>query len=169
MWVWFPEGQEGLIGSLRRGAVQKVDDSGSQQILKKLTGLKSEQFEDAYRPQQHGLSSHPPKDSEGMFLSLGGRSDRLLALGFEHKDKRPRNLPEGGTVLYDADGNIARIVKDDLQIKHSDKIVISVGDSSITITKDKIVIKSKHVDLGDEGGDKIGLCSAGCAEKVFAV
>ena len=106
MWIWFPEGQEGLIGSLRRATVQKTDDSGTQQILKKMTGLKTETFEDVYRPQMHGFSSHAPRSSEGMFLALGGRSDRLLALGFEHKDARPRNLPEGNATLYDDKGNV---------------------------------------------------------------
>jgi phage gp45-like len=175
MWVWFPEGQEGLVGSLRRATVQKVDDSGSQQILKKMTGLKSEVFEDVYRPQPHGLSSHPPSGSEGHYLALGGRSDRLQAIGFEHKDKRPRNLPEGGTVLYDADGNICRIVKDDLQITHSQKIVIKVGSSTVTIEPSKITYDSpKHilkgeVHLGDDAGTLIGLCGGACATKVYAV
>ncbi|WP_316234962.1 MULTISPECIES: phage baseplate assembly protein [unclassified Bradyrhizobium] len=175
-WHWFPEGQEGIIAQLRRATVQKTDDSGTQQILKKMTGLKTETFEDVYRLQPHGFSSHPPSGSEGVFLSLGGRSDRLLALGFEHKDKRVRNLPEGGAVLYDADGNVVRIVADDLQITHKKKVVLTVGKSKVTIEPDKIthesphvVVKSPHVDLGDEGGTPIGLCGGGCATKVYAV
>lgn len=176
MWIWFPEGQEGLIGSIRRATVQKTDDSGSQQMLKQMTGLKSESFEDVYRPQPHGFSSHAPAGSEGVFLALGGRSDRLLALGFEHKDKRPRNLPEGGTCIYDADGNVVRIVKDDLQIMHSQKIVLNVGESTVTIAPDQItyqsrkhVIKGDEVHLGDDGGELVALCGGGCASKVYAV
>jgi phage baseplate assembly protein V len=175
-WVWFPEGQEGIVAQMRRATVQKTDDSGSQQILKKMTGLKSETFEDVYRPQSHGFTSHAPAGSEGVYLALGGRSDRLLALGFEHKDKRHKNLPEGGTCIYDADGNVVRIVADDLQITHSKKIVAKVGDSTVTIEPGKIthesphvVIKSPHVDLGDEGGTPIGLCGGGCATLVYAV
>ena len=106
MWVWFPEGQEGLVASLRRATVQKTDDSGTQQILKQMTGLKSETFEDVYRPQSHGFSSVAPNGSEGLFLALGGRSDRLVALGFEHKDYRPKNLNEGQATLYDDKGNV---------------------------------------------------------------
>jgi phage baseplate assembly protein V len=175
MWMWFPEGQEGVIATLRRATVQKTDDGGTQQILKKMTGLKSESFEDVYRPQPHGLSSHPPAGSEGVFLALGGRSDRLLALGFEHKDKRPRDLPEGGTCLYDADGNVVRIVKDDMQITHAKKIVVKVGNSTVTIEPDQITYESsKHilkgeVHLGDDGGTPVGLCGGGCATKVYAV
>src|SRR3954453_3278600 len=112
MWIWFPEGQEGLIGTLRRAAVQKTGNSGTQQILKNMTGLKSETFEDVYRPQPHGFSSHAPKGSEGVFLALGGRSDRLLALGFEHKDFRPKNTPEGAPILYNHTGDVVRVFKD---------------------------------------------------------
>jgi phage gp45-like len=127
MWVWFPEGQEGLVASLRRATVKKTDDSGSQQMLKKVTGLKSETFEDMYRPQPHGFSSHAPENSEGVFLALGGRSDRLLALGFEHKKYRPKDTPEGGTVLYNHTGDIVRIFKDNLDAVHAKTINIKIG------------------------------------------
>ncbi|WP_315731025.1 MULTISPECIES: phage baseplate assembly protein [unclassified Bradyrhizobium] len=127
MWLWFPEGQEGLIGTLRRATVQKTDDCGTQQILKNMTGLKSEAFEDVYRPQPHGFSSHAPKGSEGVFLALGGRSDRLLALGFEHKDFRPKNTPEGGTILYNHTGDVVRVFKDQLEVYHTKTIKLSIG------------------------------------------
>ena len=52
----YPESTEGIIGHLRRATVLKVDDSGTQQILKKLRGIASEQPEDVYRPQP------PPAD-----------------------------------------------------------------------------------------------------------
>jgi phage gp45-like len=181
--------------------VQKTDDSGTQQILKKMTGLKSETFEDVYRPQPHGFSSHAPSGSEGVYLALGGRSDRLLALGFEHKDYRPKNTPEGGTILYNHTGDVVRVFKDQLEVFHTKTIKLSIGkgvkqsddshctvvmtandititrgqsstkleDAKITHTSPHVVIKSDRVDLGDEGGDPVGLCSGGCATKVFAV
>ena len=88
----YPENRASTIGTLRRGTVQKIDDSGSQQIFRKLRGLKSEAPEDVYRPQSHGFSSHPPEGSEGLLLSLGGRADRMVALGYEHKDHRPKTV-----------------------------------------------------------------------------
>lgn len=187
-WVWFPEGQEGIVAQLRRGTLTKIDDSGSQQIIKNLTGMKTESFEDVYRPQPHGFTSHPPKDSEGVFLSLGGRSDRLLFLGGEHKDKRIKDLPEGGACLYDADGNIVRVVKDDMQIKHekkivqavggdngpsitttADSIILKVGGSAIEIKDGSILVKSGRVDLGDVGGQAVDRTDDNPSSKVFAV
>src|SRR5438105_4752594 len=116
MYDHFPEHREGLISSLRRATVVETDDSGTQQFLKRLRGLASERPEDVYRPQPHGFTSHAPVGSEGILAALGGRSDRMLALGFEHKDKRPKNLPEGGVALYDADGKIIKVVKDEILI-----------------------------------------------------
>ncbi len=127
MWLWFPEGQEGLVTTMRRATVQKTDDSGTQQILKKMTGLKSETFEDVYRPQPHGFSSHAPEGSEGVFLALGGRSDRLLALGFEHKKYRPKDTPEGGTAIYNHTGDIVRVFKENMDHVHSKLINIKIG------------------------------------------
>jgi hypothetical protein len=227
MWVWFPEGQEGMVASLRRATVQKTDDSGTQQILKKMTGLKSETFEDVYRPQPHGFSSHAPEGSEGHYLALGGRSDRLQAIGFEHKKHRPKDTPEGGTVIYNHTGDIIRVFEDNLDVVHAKKININIGkgqessdegssaadtsgeenisivftpddititkgessikltadditatrgastikieDQKITHTSPHVVIKSDRVDLGDEGGQPVGLCGGGCATKVFGV
>ena len=153
MWVWFPEGQEGLVATMRRATVLKTDDSGTQQILKQMTGLKTETFEDVYRPQPHGFSSVAPNGSEGVYLALGGRSDRLLALGFEHKDFRPKNTPEGGTILYNHTGDVVRVFKDQMELYHSTTIKLSIGagvkrsdDQSVTIvaTKDAITITKKQ-------------------------
>lgn len=151
MWVWFPEGQDGLLGSMRRATVLKTDDSGSQQILKKVTGLASEHFEDVYRPQAHGFSSHVPSGSEGLFLALGGRSDRLVALGFEHKDCRPKNLNEGNAVLYDDKGNVVFAKsKDGLSIN------AKTGGVEIRAQDNKVTVKpggGQMVFLGGDGAD----------------
>jgi phage gp45-like len=127
MWMWFPEGQEGIVAQLRRATVQETDDSGTQQMLKRMTGLKSESFEDVYRPQPHGITSHAPEGSEGAFLALGGRSDRLLALGFEHKKYRPKDLPEGAVAIYDHTGDIIRVFENNLDAVHAKKISIKIG------------------------------------------
>lgn len=151
MWIWFPEGQEGMIATLRRATVQKIDDSGTQQMLKKMTGLKSEVFEDVYRPQPHGFSSVPPAGSEGLFLALGGRSDRLVGLGFEHKDYRPKDTPGGGAVLYDDKGNVV-FAKGDGGISVNAK----KGTVEVRSHNDKVTVKpgdGKMVFLGGDGTD----------------
>lgn len=146
MWVWFPEGRNGIITGLRRGTVVETDDSGTQQILKRMRGLASEAPEDVYRPQAHGFSSHAPSGSEGLFAALGGRSDRLVALGYEHKDKRPRNLPEGGVAIYDADGKVLKIVKDGTDWNNGKRPFKSHDATT------HVILASDYVAIGVDGG-----------------
>lgn len=157
-----------VVGSaVRRARITKVDDSGTQQKVD-LIGLASEKPQKIVRVQPHGFSSYPVNDAEGVMIQLAGRSGRTMFLGGEHKDKRPKNLPQGGTVIYDADGNVVRVVGTDLQIKHKTKIVLAVGETQIIISEDGIVLKG-NVHLGDDGGTLVALCGGGCASKVYAV
>lgn len=159
---------EDAVGSaVRRARVTNVDDSGTQQKVD-LIGLASEKPKKVVRVQPHGFSSYPIDDAEGVMIQMSGRSGRTLFLGGEHKDKRPKNLPKGGACIYDADGNVVRVVSDDLQITHKTKIVMGVGDTQIIITEDKIVLKG-NVYLGEDGGTLIALCGGDCASKVYAV
>lgn len=105
MWNGFPEGPAGIIAHLRRARLLKTDDSGTQQLVD-IAGLASEQMTKVVRAMPHGFASNAPLDSDGILISLGGRSDRAVMLGIEHKDYRQRNLPIGTAVLYDDKGNV---------------------------------------------------------------
>lgn len=161
------EHDDAIRSMIRRARVLKVDDSGTQQRLN-LAGLKDERPEKIVRVLPHGFSSNPPAESEGVMVQLGGRSDRTMFLGGEHKEKRPKNLPAGGAVIYDADGNVVRVVGDDLQITHKKKIVLKVGNSSIEITDDGILLKG-NVDLGDKGGLPVDRTDNNPSSKVKAI
>lgn len=178
----YGEHGDGLVGMLRRATVLETDDSGTQQILKKLRGLASERPEDVYRPQPHGFSSHPPKGSEGWFAAMGGRSDRLLALGFEHKDHRPKNLPEGGAALYDMHGKVLKIVKDEIDIDAAGKPVTIRNATVVKIEGAErvsvgaggrwVVVRPDRVDLAvmsptEQAIPKV-MTDAGASNVVFA-
>lgn len=207
--------------SAHRYSLQKIDDSKDIQLVDG-NGLADEVHTQLMRLYPHGFSSHSVKDSHFLALSLGGRRDLLVAVGGEHHEKRPKNIPEGDTVLYNAEGDAIRIFgKKTLDITHSKNIKLSIGkglkDSSsngsgnsasgskgkeadagedkdvtvvitenditltkggssvkiqgdkITVTAQHVVIQSDKVDLGAEGGTRVGLCGGGCATKVFAV
>lgn len=89
---------------LRRARMLKIDDSGTQQKVD-LGILASERPKDVVRLQPHGFTSNPPNEAEGLTLAMGGRSDRLLFLGGEHKENRPKGRPQGTATLYDDKGN----------------------------------------------------------------
>ncbi len=122
-----------IRSQLLRAALQSVDDSGPQQLMK-LTGLAGQPIGEAVRSQHFGLSSVPPAGAEGLILALGGGFDRAHALGFEHPGKRPTNTPAGGTVLYDAYGDAVSVVQAKLRVVHASTIELVVGGVSLTIT-----------------------------------
>lgn len=93
--------------SITRGTIVSVDDSGDWQKTK-VRGFKGEEFSEVLRAQSHGVSSNPPEGSVGNFMRLGS-SDRLFALGFETKG-RPKDLPPGVVALYNADGNVMKLL-----------------------------------------------------------
>lgn len=110
-----------------RYLLQKIDDSKDIQLVDG-NGLADEQHTQIMRLYPHGFSSHSIKDSHFLSIGLGGRRDLLIALGGEHHEKRPKNLPEGDTILYNAEGDAIRMFgKKTLDITHSKNIKISIG------------------------------------------
>ena len=98
------EHADAIRAMLRRASLTNIDDSGDQQVLG-LTGHAGEKLAKIVRVQSHGLSSIPPRGAEGIMLALGGRVDRTMAFGLEHRAARPRNQPAGTATLYDDQGN----------------------------------------------------------------
>lgn len=151
-------------GQLLRSILQEVDDSGPQQLVK-VTGLFGQTIGEAVRSQHFGFSSNPPKDAEGLMLAIGGGIDRVHALGLEHPKYRPRNLPSGGSIQYDKEGDYVKVIGDTLTISHAKKIVIQVGSNKLTIDSDgfhysgpkidhdghRIDKQHKHVEAGGVG------------------
>lgn len=126
---------------LRRARVLKVDDSGTQQKLN-LAGLKNERPEKIVRVLDHGFTSNPPDDAEGILIQLGGRSDRSLFIGGEHKDKRQKNLKTGQAVLYDDKGNV-------IFAKGSDGLAVHAKEGKVYVKPGD----GKNVYLGGDGED----------------
>jgi phage gp45-like len=99
------ENNDAVIATLRRAGVLKVDDTGEQQLVD-LIGLASDKPQKVVRVLPHGFSSNPPLQAEGIFKSLGGRSDRGMFIGGEHPQYRQKNLTSGAAVLYDQNGSV---------------------------------------------------------------
>lgn len=119
-------------GQLLRVLLQAVDDSGPQQLVK-VTGLAGQTLGEAVRAQHFGFSSNPPAGGEGLATLIGGGMDRAHVLGLEHPQYRPTNLPSGGVIVYDYEGNLVKVVHGNLLIKHGTKIVLQGAGNSLTI------------------------------------
>ena len=163
--------------SLFRGEVVETNDKGPLQTAKAL-GLAGEELDGVHVIRQHGLASHAPKGSHGVGLSLTGERSLTVLLGLEHQDKRPQELKEGNTTLYDAKGNATRMLGDDgvwhdaadrpqkmtgktITVQATDTILLKVGSTLVKI-------RDGRVDLGGEGGSPV-MTQAGPSSKVFAI
>lgn len=129
--------EDAVRAMLRRASILQVDDSGDRQLLD-ASGFKNDLPRKVARIQDFGLASNPPAGAEGVLACLGGRSDRAVFLGGEHKDYRPRGIPAGGTTIYDANGQAISFVQDNIRI---------VGTQTVTISAPTIVLDG-NVKLG---------------------
>jgi phage gp45-like len=152
------ENNDATIATLRRASVQKVDDSGVQQLVN-LIGLASDQPQKVVRVLPHGFSSNPPLQAEGIFKSLGGRSDRGMFIGGEHPQYRQKNVTSGAAVLYDQSGNI-------IYANMQNGIQISAKTGQITVKP----ASGKMLFLGGDGSDGsydfVATCNGSCSSNV---
>lgn len=117
-----------LVG---RGRVTRVDDSGPVQLLQvKASGL--ELADQRVRPQEFGMSSNPPLDSDAALMSVAGDRSATMVVGVNHQPSRPRNLSPGETKLYSQDGKYVYLTA-------SGGIVVDANGQDIVVNNAKDV------------------------------
>ncbi|OLP56830.1 hypothetical protein BJF92_12220 [Rhizobium rhizosphaerae] len=84
-----------------------------------------------HRVETHGFASMPVKGAKGLLLAP--HPDLGFVLGLENPGMRPAGMPGGGTALYDAGGNIIRMVM-------GDGIRIDIAGASMTLTKGGVTL-----------------------------
>lgn len=80
-----------------------------------------------HRIEPHGFMSNPPAGAKGLLLSPNGDPDHAFVVGGEHPDHRPKGLPVGASALYDAAGNIIKLLG-------SDGAVFDFASRTVTLT-----------------------------------
>lgn len=152
-----------------RGKIVSVDDSGDGQTVT-VEGYRGERFSEVLRGQSHGFSSHPPVGAVGHFLRLGS-SDRLVAIGHE-TPSRPRSIPPGAGVLYDASGNLIFAKGGEgVRIKAvAGGVMVEADSGTITMKRGDLTVtmSDTRIDLGGPGGTSV-VTLAGPSNKVFAI
>jgi phage gp45-like len=109
----------------------------------------------------------PVAESEGLLLNLGGRRPQPVLLGFEHPSKRPSGLPAGAAALYDAHGNVLKLLgSEGAALKIDGRFVLELKE--VRIVAESLVIECPDIHLGGEGGARVGT-EAGPAQRVWAV
>ncbi len=151
--------------SAHRFLVDKIDDKGDIQLIDG-EGLADEKFTKIMRVYPHGFTSHSPKEAHFLSVALGGRRDQLLALGGEHPKHRPKEIGEGNTAIYNADGTINKLVGQNWTLDAKGTMTVKVKE--IVFEAKKVLIKADRVDLGDKDGSAV-ITESGPSSKVFAV
>ncbi len=113
---------------LVRTRLDNVDDSGGQQRVaargRKNEILGSSQRRD-HRLGLHGHAYNPPSGSQGFAIIIGGNPDQAMHAGYEHPDKRMKDLKPGEAALYfDRDNYILMKDNGDIYMKCKGNIIL---------------------------------------------
>lgn len=109
---------------LGRCVLEAIVDTGQMQTVK-LQALDGIVRDDVEHYQPGGLSHVTPKDSEALFLSVGGDSSHMIAILASDRTKRPTGLSSGETKLYAVDGGY-------IYLKQDGSVAIVQGDGALT-------------------------------------
>ncbi len=133
-----------MSGFLRFDFDGRLEEKGGQQFVSG-RGMYGDGYTRIHRPEPHGFISSPPKGSKGLVLPSPNNPDFAVVLGLEHPGHRPADIPRGGSALYDAAGNIIKVVM-------GDGIVVDVAGTAYRIRKGGVTftISADGVDI--QGG-----------------
>ena len=119
---------------VKTGIIEKFDATDSFQLLKiKIDSDTS--LSDIPLLEKYGFTSIPEDGSEIILLCENGDLDNAIAILASKSDTRPKNLEQGDTCIYNANGDEIRLKKD--------------GTINIT-AKSKVNLICDDINLGKE-------------------
>lgn len=154
--------QRKVLLTIGRGVILATKDAGSIQLVQG-TFLADEVKNDVEKMHHFGFSSHAPKNSECIMVSVGGNREHGIIIATESREYRFKDLGEGEAVIYSKDGdhvhlkngNIIDVKTKTLNINASTAVNITSPDVAITastgvnITTPEI-LASKKITAGDD-------------------
>ncbi|OGP10440.1 MAG: hypothetical protein A2048_01365 [Deltaproteobacteria bacterium GWA2_45_12] len=97
-----------ILMSISRAVIETIkDDQGIQSMQASL--LADEVQDDMERFQNYGLTSHPPKGSEGIAVFPGGDRSHGLLIVVDNRKYRLKGLQEGEVALYSDEGDYIKL------------------------------------------------------------
>jgi phage gp45-like len=112
----------------------RFEEKGGQQFLSG-RGHYGDGYSRIHRIEGHGSASNPPKGAKGLLIAPNGHPDEAYLFGVEHPDLRPKDLPSGGKAIYDASGNIIKLIGSEGVIDlQSNTLTLTAGDWTINAT-----------------------------------
>lgn len=104
-----------LIGRAVLTAIKASEKTQTIQV----TSLDGETISDVEHMQPFGLEAYPNSDTEAIILFINGNRDQGIAITVSDRDKRPKDLQQGDTCLYDSRGQECRLGADKVHLKDS--------------------------------------------------
>ncbi|MFK0336774.1 phage baseplate assembly protein [Agrobacterium deltaense] len=133
-----------MSGFVRFDFDGRLEEKDGQQFVSG-RGMYGDGYTRIHRPEPHGFISSPPKGSKGLLLPSPNNPDFAVVLGLEHPARRPADIPGGGSALYDAAGNIIKVVM-------GDGIVIDVAGSAYLVRKGGVTFRISGAGVDVTGG-----------------
>jgi phage baseplate assembly protein V len=115
-----------VLLSISRAVVETIKDSGGIQTMQ-VSLLADEVQDDVERFQNYGLTSHPPKQSEGIMVCPGGDRSHGILIAVDNRQYRLKGLAEGEVALYTDEG-------DYIKLKRGNEIEISTHKLTVNAT-----------------------------------
>lgn len=123
-----------IASMVGRAIIQAVNDTNNLQTVK-ITLLKDEVKSGVERIQEYGFTSNPPKGSEAILIAPQGSRAQGVIIATDSGQYRVKPLPEGGSALYDKEGNYIKLINNKIEVygKHVDvkSDNISLGNDTV--------------------------------------
>lgn len=135
----------------------KIEEKNGQQFVDG-HGRFGQGFSRLHRPEPHGFASQPIKGAKGLVIFPNAQSDEGYVLGGEHPGRRPSGLPPGASALYDANGNIIKLLMDEVVMDFASRTVSMTGGEwkitgNVTITGNLSIEGGSVLHNGKDIGD----------------
>ncbi|NTF87489.1 hypothetical protein G6L46_10170 [Agrobacterium rhizogenes] len=118
-------------------------ERNGQQFMSGRAGF-NDAYTDIHRIEPHGFMSNPIKGAKALLLSPNDDPDQAYVIGGEHPDHRPSGLPSGAAAIYDANGNIVKLVGTNITIS-SGGVTMVISPDGVAITGGTITHNGKDI------------------------
>lgn len=121
-----------LRGLVTRAVIELVQDELDEQGVQ-VRLVSGDLLDDVRHAQPYGLTAHPPPDSDGIFLSVGGARSSGVVVCVGNREFRPRGLAQGEVALYSQHGQVLLLKADGSVELPATEIRLGAADASAPV------------------------------------
>lgn len=141
-----------ILLSVAHGIIEATKDDGPLQIIQ-ATYLEGETKNDVRKMHHFGFSSHAPKDSECIAVSVAGNREASVIIATENREFRFKGLSEGDAVFYNKEGKFVHLKGENIEALCS-KIKIENDDHELIAVlvewMDAMIIQKNITAIGPQ-------------------